>query len=191
MDETVEMQIAEHLREIMGILGIERTEGNKETPKRIAKMWNREVFQNRTEESLKALKAKMKVFDAEGYSHRLLKVKDIPFSSMCEHHFMPFIGTVTVGYVPDEKIIGLSKIPRIVHYFSKRPQLQERFTNDVAQFLFEQVNALAVFVEVKAKHTCVTCRGIELPCETTTFVDLYDCDNAEALAYYTEFNKRG
>ena len=165
--------IKEHLMEIMKILEIEPTESNKNTSLRIAKMWVNEVFANVNDYNIKELKDTMTVFPKEGDTD-LVVVKDIPFCSTCEHHFMPFFGTVSVGYVPRDSIIGLSKIPRIVKYFSKRPQLQERYTTDIGEFLVKTLNPLAVFIEVEAEHTCVKCRGAESDCKTHTSYKWWD-----------------
>lgn len=159
--------ITKHLEDIMELLGIEETESNKDTPKRIAKMWANELFENRNDMNIEELNSKMTLFPSEGFDN-LIVVKDIPFSSMCEHHFLPFSGTVSVGYVPDDDIVGLSKIPRVVRYFSKRPQLQERLTNDIGNYLFDILNPCALFVVVKAEHQCVKCRGAESDCTTVT-----------------------
>ena len=160
--------IREHLEECMKILGIEKTESNLDTPHRIAKMWVNEVFLNVDDEFLDVLKSSMTMFP-NNYGSEMVIMKDIDFNSMCEHHFLPFSGKVTIGYVPDEKIVGLSKIPRVVRYFSKKPQLQEKFTTDIAEFLWKELNPNALFVEVEATHQCVKCRGAESDCSTMTF----------------------
>lgn len=188
--------IKEHVQEIMNILEIEPTESNKNTPLRIAKMYVNEVFANVNDYNLKELKDTITVFPKEGDTD-LVVLKDIPFSSMCEHHFMPFFGKVSVGYVPNECIIGLSKIPRIIKYFSKRPQLQERLTSDIGTFLRDNIKPNAVFVEIEAEHTCVKCRGAESDCKTrTSYKWNYDGYNVEDdcwedySSYYEEFKER-
>lgn len=159
-------KIAEHIKEISSLLGIEVTDSNKDTPYRVAKMYVREVFKNQNKD-LFDLKNQMKVFDNEG-TNTPVTVREIPFNSMCEHHWLPFMGTVSVTYIPDEKIIGLSKIPRVVKFFSKKPQLQERLTNEIGNFLVEVLNPKYLKVEMTATHTCVLCRGAESPAETDT-----------------------
>ena len=178
--------VEEKLKDIFEIMGVPETDNTQKTPYRIAKMWVNEVFQNMNDEHLEELDNKMAFFPTEHATGRngLIIVKDIPFTSMCEHHFMPFIGTVTVAYVPSTEIIGLSKIPRIVKYFSKRPQLQERFTEDIKNYLRDQLHPLALFVEVKATHTCVLCRGAEMEAETET-LSWFGEDK-----YYDEFMSR-
>ena len=162
--------VEEKLEEIFKIMEVPESISTSNTPHRIAKMWVNEVFKNMNDNNIKELHSQMTCFPAErGTGKRgLIMVKDIPFTSMCEHHFMPFYGTVTVAYVPSTEIIGLSKIPRVVKYFSKRPQVQERFTEDIKQYLTEILYPLALFVEVKATHTCVLCRGAESEAETET-----------------------
>lgn len=182
MDNKVR-RISEHITEIMDILGIPITESNKDTPTRIAKMWCDEVFLNRNNKNMEKLKSKMKMFP-NNYGSEMVIVKDIDFDSICEHHWLPFSGKVTVGYVPDKTVIGLSKIPRVVKYFSKKPQLQEQLTTEIGQFLFDLLNPKAVFVEVEATHQCVKCRGAESNCSTKTYFRVGDID------YYKEFKDR-
>ena len=161
-------KIKEHMEEIMKILEIEETESNRNTPLRVAKMWCNELFQNRNNANLQELKDCMKVFPNE-YDSDMVIVKDIPFSSTCEHHWLPFSGKVTVGYVPNDVVCGLSKIPRVVRYFSKKPQLQEQLTTEIGEFLFNLLEPHALFVEVEAEHQCVKCRGAESDCSTRTY----------------------
>jgi GTP cyclohydrolase I len=158
--------IRKHLEAIAEILGIEKTESNENTPLRVAKMWNNEVFRNRNNANIEELNSQMKVFDAVGNRDRVTIT--VPFSSMCEHHWMPFMGTVSVSYIPKDKIIGLSKIPRVVKYFSKKPQLQERLTSEIGDYLVSVLNPDCLSVDITATHTCVSVRGIESPCETVT-----------------------
>lgn len=158
-------EIGEHLSAISSLLGFEITESNKDTPYRVAKMYCDEIFKNRNDLNRAELDAKMKVFPAENCNP--VKVV-VPFYSTCEHHWMPFMGNVTVTYIPKDLIIGLSKIPRVVKYFSKRPQLQERLTTDIGEYLCSLINPQYLKVEVEAEHTCVSARGIESPCHTVT-----------------------
>lgn len=160
--------VKEHIEEVMKILELPITESNKDTPNRVAKMWCNELFQNRNNLNIEELKSSMTAFPNE-YESEMVIVKDIPFNSICEHHWLPFSGTVTVGYVPRDTVIGLSKIPRVVRYFSKKPQLQEQFTTEIGEFLSDILNPHAIFVEVEAKHQCIACRGAESDCSTKTF----------------------
>lgn len=167
MKEEKIARIEELTREIMYVLDIEANDSNRDTPRRVAKMYVNELFKNVNDENISELHRQMTLFKNEGVTTPII-VKDIPFSSTCEHHWLPFMGLVTVTYVPDKEIIGLSKIPRVVKYFSKRPQLQERLTNDIGNFLFDILKPKYLKVEVVSTHTCVMCRGAESDCETVT-----------------------
>lgn len=160
--------IKEHIKAIMEILEIPITESNKNTPLRIAKMWCNELFANRNNSYLQEFKETMTTF-SNNYGSDMVIVKDIPFSSTCEHHWLPFSGTVTVGYVPNGEVVGLSKIPRVVKYFSKKPQLQEQLTTEIGEFLDGLLEPHALYVEVTATHQCVKCRGAESDCSTRTY----------------------
>ncbi len=102
----------------------------------------------------------IKTFDSNGYND-LVIVKDIPFTSLCAHHFMTFEGVVHVAYLPNKKIIGLSKIPRIVEYFSRRPQVQEEMVKQIADFIMEKIKPKGVMVVAQGRHQCAACRGIK------------------------------
>lgn len=186
--ETKLNMLTEHFKDIMDILEIPMTDSTLGTPKRIAKMYLDEVFANRNNANInEVLNAKMKFFTKDYPNDELIILKDIPFYSMCEHHFMPFSGKITVAYVPTDKIVGLSKIPRVVKYFSKKPQLQERLVNEIADYLYAKLNAKAVFVLCKDTiHTCVTARGIETYCDTDTLA----CRGENAIDFKCEFLNR-
>ena len=181
MTDRIEI-IEKKLEEIMDLLEIERTESNKDTPYRIAKMWVNEIFINRNDNNLDLLKSKMKVFENVDSINDLIIIKDIDFHTYCEHHWLPFFGKVAVGYVPDKYIIGLSKVPRVVEYFSKRPQLQERFVKDIAVFLNEVIKPKCIFVVAEAVHTCVLCRGIEAGSNTNTVYKIINDKNLSDLS---------
>lgn len=191
MDKT--KQIEEHLVEVMKILDIPITDSNKDTPHRVAKMWVDELFQYRNNLNIGLLHDKMKVFPNDYTDNEVIIVKDIPFSSTCEHHWLPFSGICTVGYVPDKDIIGLSKIPRVVKYFSKQPQLQEKFTQDIGIYLLGVLHPKAIFVEVESKHLCVMCRGAESDCTTRTYYKNYNSGkikHEEFISLYKDFKDR-
>ena len=188
IDNRVE-KIRKNLEEVMDILEIERTNSNEDTPLRISKMWVNEIFANRNNNNLDELKAKMKVFDNIDNINELVVIKDIEFSSFCEHHWLPFSGKISVGYVPDKYIVGLSKVPRVVKYFSQKPQLQERLVKEVAEFLNAEIQPKCLFVMAEAIHTCVMCRGAESDCETNTIYKI-GMDNELAPDYYKEFLSR-
>lgn len=171
LNKDKETQIAYHFSMIQGILGVEQTQSTSETPNRVARMLLNETCSSLKEGALDTLIAKMTTFDNPNiHTNDLIIVKDIPFFSLCEHHFMPFFGKVAVAYLPYEKIIGLSKIPRVVDFFSRRPNLQEGFTNNIANFLEKILDCPLVMVYVyDVHHTCVSMRGIEKECTTDTF----------------------
>ena len=102
----------------------------------------------------------------EGYDELVL-ARDIPLRSVCEHHLLPFTGTASVGYLPGERILGLSKLARVVEYFAARPQVQERLTKQVADWLTEHLQPRAVGVVIRAEHTCMTLRGVQAAGSTT------------------------
>lgn len=166
IDNKVE-EIKKHIEAIADILGIEKNASNENTPLRVAKMYCNELFKNRNGANLEELNSRMKVFPNEGVDSPIT-VSGIEFCSTCEHHWLPFMGAVTVSYIPDKSIIGLSKIPRVVKYFSQRPQLQERLTKNIGEYLVALLNPKSLTVVVEATHTCVMCRGAESNCETTT-----------------------
>ena len=129
--------------------------GLLETPKRVANMYE-EIFAGLTEDP----KQHIKLFD-EVSNDEMVIVKDIPFYSMCEHHLLPFFGMAHIGYIPsDNKIIGLSKLARIVNNFAKKPQVQERLTSDIADFLNDNLQPKGVAV-MEAEHMCMTMRGVK------------------------------
>lgn len=111
----------------------------------------------------------MTTFENEGSKDQMIIVADIPFSSICEHHLAPFVGVAHIAYIPNEKIVGLSKLPRTLDHFARRPQNQERITHEVAKYLMEKLQPKGVAVILKAKHMCVSMRGVKKDnCITTT-----------------------
>ena len=129
-------------------------EGLKETPKRVANMYE-ELFCGLHDDP----KRHLKLFD-EKSNDEMVIVRDIPFSSMCEHHLLPFVGKAHIAYIPsDNKIIGLSKLARIVDNFAKKPQVQERLTHDIADFLNDNLSPQGVAVSIEAEHMCMSIRG--------------------------------
>jgi len=107
-------------------------------------------------------------FENDG-SNEMIIVSNIPFFSLCEHHLAPFFGTASIAYIPNDKIVGLSKIPRTLDHFSKQPQNQERITKQIADYLMQNLNPKGVGVILKARHLCVEMRGVEKhDCYTTT-----------------------
>ncbi len=133
-------------------------EGTAETPKRVANMYD-ELLSGYSLDAEKLLNNAL--FDVE--YDEMVVVKDIPFYSLCEHHMLPFYGHAHVGYLPDRKIVGLSKIPRLVDMFSKRLQVQERMTQQIAAVIDELVMPRGVGVVVEATHLCAAMRGVRKP----------------------------
>ncbi len=128
--------------------------GLEETPLRVANMYE-EIFAGLNEDPKKHLK-----FFDEKSNDEMVIVRDIPFSSMCEHHLLPFVGKAHIAYIPsDNKIIGLSKLARIVDNFAKKPQVQERLTHDIADFLNDNLKPKGVAVIIEAEHMCMSIRG--------------------------------
>lgn len=135
--------------------------GLKETPRRVAKMYE-EMFAGLTLDPARHLK----VVFPENYDEMVL-VKDIPFTSMCEHHLLPFNGVAHVAYIPDGQVTGLSKIARVVDEVARRPQVQERMTQTVAEMVDEHLKTQGVAVVISAEHSCMAIRGIKKPGSTT------------------------
>ncbi|MES2387184.1 MAG: GTP cyclohydrolase I FolE [Bacteroidota bacterium] len=156
-DEKVE-QIAEHFREIMNILGLDLDDDSLNgTPRRVAKMYVKEIFSGLNPEN----KPKATLFENRYKYNNMLVEKNVSVQSFCEHHFVPIIGNAHVAYISSGKVIGLSKINRIVQYFSRRPQVQERLTMQIAAELQEVLETQDVAVIIDAKHLCVSGRGVE------------------------------
>lgn len=132
-------------------------EGLKDTPRRVAKMYA-ELLEGLRHEPSEHVKS---IFH-EQYDEIVL-LKDIPFYSICEHHLMPFIGKAHVAYLPDGRVLGVSKLARVVDSFARRLQLQERLTNQIADFLMQNLKPLGVTVVLEAAHSCMTIRGIKKP----------------------------
>lgn len=156
-DSKVEL-IAGHFEEIMRILGLDLEDDSlQDTPKRVAKMYVNEVFQGLLPEN----KPAVTLFDNKYNYDEMLVEKNIKVHSYCEHHFVPIVGKAHVAYISSGKVIGLSKINRIVDYFSRRPQVQERLTVQIAEELKRVLQTDDVAVAITADHMCVTLRGIK------------------------------
>lgn len=142
------------VREILIAIGEDPDrEGLVETPSRVARMYE-EIFGGLEDDPTRHLK----LFDES--SEEMVVVRDIPLYSMCEHHLIPFLGKAHIAYIPsDGRVIGLSKLARIVDCFARRPQLQERLTSQVADFLYENLQPMGVAVVIEAEHLCMTMRG--------------------------------
>ena len=165
IDDDLKIELIEkNFREIMHILGLDlNDESLKESPKRVAKMFVKEIFYGLDPKN----KPVAKVFDNKfKYGHMLVE-KNITLNSSCEHHFLPIIGKAHVAYISSGKVIGLSKINRIVDYFSRRPQVQERLTMQIANELKKVLNTNDVAIIIEASHMCVSFRGIQDKSSTT------------------------
>jgi len=156
-DEEKVEKIEKHFREIMTILGLDLTDDSLQgTPKRVAKMYVKEVFSGLNPKN----RPVAKLFENKYNYDQMLVEKDITFYSHCEHHFVPIYGKVHVAYVSSGNVIGLSKINRIVQFFAKRPQVQERLTVQIGKEMQRVLNTEHVGVVVDANHMCVASRGV-------------------------------
>jgi len=161
-DQTVQNvdlpRIEKAVREILAAVGEDPDrEGLRETPARVARMYAELFGGLHTNPRLHLRK-----FFTEAYDEVVL-VRDISFHSVCEHHLLPFMGKTHIGYSPNGRVIGLSKLARVVEEVSRRPQVQERMTEEIANLLVEELDAKGVAVVVEATHTCMTIRGIRKP----------------------------
>lgn len=156
--------IEDKFRDIMDTLGLDLTDDSLSgSPHRVAKMFVNEIFYGLNP----ANKPKVSVFENKFKYNEMLVEKDINMNSFCEHHFLPIVGKAYVAYFSSGQVIGLSKINRIVDYFARRPQVQERLTVQVAEELKKVLKTKDVAVVIDAKHMCVSCRGIQDESSTT------------------------
>ena len=176
-------RIERAVREILAAVGEDpNREGLLETPARVARMYA-EIFSGLHSHPERHLK---RVFH-ETYDEMVL-VRDITFNSMCEHHLLPFHGVAHIGYLPNGRVAGLSKLARIVEDISHRPQLQERMTHQIADLMERELDAKGVVVVLEATHTCMTIRGVRKPgsvCVTSAMKGLFRSNvssRAEVLA---------
>jgi GTP cyclohydrolase I len=157
-DEEKIKKIEAHFKEIMITLGLDLTDDSlRGTPKRVAKMYIEEIFSGLNP----ANEPQVALFENKfGYNEMLVE-KNISFYSNCEHHFVPIMGKTHIAYISSGKVIGLSKLNRIVQYFAKRPQVQERLTIQIAKHLQKVLNTDHVAIFIDAKHLCVSSRGVK------------------------------
>jgi GTP cyclohydrolase I len=156
--EVDQERIKRAVREILAAVGEDPDrEGLQETPARVARMYA-ELFSGLHDDPRQHLRK----FFTEKYDEVVL-VRDISFNSMCEHHMLPFIGRAHIGYLPAGRVIGLSKLARVVEVVARRPQVQERMTETIADLLVEELEAKGVAVVIEASHSCMTIRGIRKP----------------------------
>jgi GTP cyclohydrolase I len=164
-------RIRRAVREILFAVGEDPDrEGLKDTPARVARMYA---------ELLSGLRIDPKIYLEKFFSEKydeVVLVRDISFCSICEHHLLPFMGKAHVAYLPAGKVIGLSKLARVVEALARRPQVQERMTEDIANLLTNELNARGVAVVIEATHTCMTIRGVRKPdsvCVTSAMKGLF------------------
>ena len=148
-------RIEQAVREILAAVGEDpNREGLRETPGRVARMYA-ELFSGLHADP----RIHLRKFFTEKYDEMVL-VRDISFDSMCEHHMLPFSGVAHIGYIPNGKVVGLSKLARVVEVVSHRPQVQERMTEEIANLLIEELDVKGVAVVIEATHSCMTVRGV-------------------------------
>jgi GTP cyclohydrolase I len=177
-DEQKMASIAYYFKEIMLELGLDLTDDSlMGTPHRVAKMYVQEIFSGLNP----ANKPKAAVFDnSYGYSKMLIE-GNIHFNSTCEHHFLPIVGKAHIAYISSGKVIGLSKLNRIVDYFSKRPQVQERLTRQIYKELERALETKDIIVVMEATHLCVSSRGIKDISSYTTTMEYGGAFNDDAV----------
>ncbi len=167
-DKKIEI-ISKNFAEIMTTLGLDLSNDSlRETPRRIAKMYVNEIFSGLSAENFPA----MTVIDNQMKYDQMVLIQNIQVLSICEHHFQTIDGFATVAYIPNEKVIGLSKINRIVQFFSRRPQVQERLTKQIADCLEYVLETEHVGVHINTKHYCVIARGVQDGQSSTATSDL-------------------
>lgn len=163
-DEEKMKQIEVHFKSIMEIMGLDLTDDSlKGTPKRVAKMYIQEIFSGLNP----ANKPSVALFENKYKYNEMLVEKNISFYSNCEHHFVPIIGKAHLAYISNGKVIGLSKLNRLVQYYAKRPQVQERLTMQIGKELQKVLGTEDVAIVIDAKHLCVASRGVEDDTSTT------------------------
>jgi len=151
-------RIERAVREILIAVGEDPDrEGLQDTPTRVARMYAEMLGGLHQDPTVHLQKSFTQKYD------EMVVLRDIPFYSMCEHHLLPFEGKVHIGYLPDGKVVGISKLARVVESFARRPQLQERLTTQIADLLMTQLQAKGVAVIMEATHSCMTCRGVRKP----------------------------
>ena len=151
-------------------------QGLKDTPDRVARMYE-ELTCGYNENVEEHLSTRFKVANSD-----MIVEKDIPFSSLCEHHLMPFFGKVSIAYIPNDEVVGLSKLARCVEVFARRLQIQERMTNEIAESIYKELNAKGVLVLIEAEHTCMTSRGVnKIGTKTVTVKKIGNIDKNEAM----------
>jgi len=175
--------IEHHFRKIMITLGLDLADDSlKNTPLRVAKMFVNETFSGLNPLNEPAIT----LFENKYRYNEIILEKNIPVYSCCEHHFVPIIGKAHIAYISNGKIAGLSKLNRAVQYFSKRPQVQERLTLEIASFLKEKLHTQDVAVIIEAEHLCIASRGIKDTGSTTITGSYHGCFEKERKTELTQ-----
>lgn len=150
-------RMSQHVRGILTELGLDLEDPNlRETDRRVSKMYL-EMFAGLEE----GARPKVTTFPNDENYDSMIMERDIPFYSMCSHHLVPFYGQAHIAYVPNDRLVGLSKLPRILEFYAKRPQLQERLTEQVVRFLVDELSPQGAMVVIQARHLCVEMRGVK------------------------------
>jgi len=179
--------IEKSVKNILEAIGEDPTrEGLEKTPHRVAKAFA-QIFQGYEQDPIKILKSAQ----FESTNNEMVLIKNIEFYSMCEHHMLPIIGEAHVAYIPDGKVVGLSKIPRVVDVFAKRLQIQEQLTEQIANSIQEAINPKGVAVVIQARHMCMEMRGVEKRKSVTTssaLRGLFMTDKATRSEFFSLIN---
>ena len=177
-------RMAGHVAALMRELRLDLADPNLEdTPRRVAEMYL-EMFHGLREGS----QPKVTSFPNDGGYHHMVIEREIPFYSMCAHHFVPFYGHAHIAYIPEARIVGLSKLPRILEFYAKRPQIQERLTEQVADYLWNTLEPLGAMVVIEARHLCVEMRGVKKPGALTVTSAIRGCfDDRKVRAEFLAF----
>lgn len=170
-DDFIVARMSEHLGAILDLLNLDREDPNLVgTPERVARMYL-EMFHGLREGAEPAVT----MFPNEENYEAMVVEREIPFYSMCAHHFVPFYGHAHLAYIPSKRIVGLSKLARILEFYAKRPQIQERLTEQVADFLWTRLEPQGAMVVIEARHLCVEMRGVRKPGALTVTSALRGC----------------
>ncbi len=186
-EEFILPRIASHLDAILRLLGLDMNDPNLAgTPERVARLYL-EMFHGLRE----GAEPDVTTFPNEERYSSMVMERDIPFYSMCAHHFVPFYGHAHIAYIPGPRIVGLSKLPRILEFYAKRPQLQERLNEQVADYLWKKLSPLGVMVVIEARHLCVEMRGVKKPGALTLTSALRGCfEEREVRAEFLSYLER-
>lgn len=165
VEEAIDLtEASQHFEKFMESLGLDTDDEHmEETPMRVARSRYRELFRGLSEDPREHL---AKTF-SDGVCDEFVIVGPIQVQSMCAHHFLPFTGVAHVGYIPSNEVVGLSKLARVTKGYSRRPQVQERLTNQIADAIQEELDPVATVVYIDAEHECMTLRGVEEPASMT------------------------